>query len=517
MSISLKRAGRRSACLAVILLVMAVTAHVALAHAKQERSLPKAGSKPDRPPKLIELWFSEELRQGFSSIEVRDKAGRRVDRGEVIHSEGGKKAQVELEELGAGTYAVVWKVLSADEHTIRGRFTFTVTAAATSAATTAVTPEPPAEATPAAQGVVTPAREEVTQAESEDSPIDVIDSAVRWLAYLAMMTLFGGFALRLFVLGHAFSREHAPDAEGAGDGGTGRSLLLMWVAVVVLVVAALLALVFQSAAVFGAPAGEAIAPARLGEIITKTGFGRAWLVGAVAAVTLCVILFFIGRAARRRPAEEHRPLWLAGLAASALLLLSPSLTGHAAASAGQYRLAVLSDWLHLVSGGFWVGGLFHLALALPPALSGLSAERRAHALGGVIPLFTRVAVPAVVLVFLAGLYNSWLHVGGWEALWASAYGRTLLVKLLLVLAMIVLGAVNNFHYGRKVKRLAGGREESAVEGVGRGFSRAVKLEAALGVLILLATAFLVFTTPGRNHTTATTPARAAVTAGTERR
>ena len=130
MSISLKRAGRRSACLAVFMLLAAVTAHVALAHAKLERSLPRAGSQPDRPPKLAELWFSEELRQGFSSIEVKDKAGRRVDRGEVTHSEDGKKAQVELEELEAGAYTVVWKVLSADEHTIRGRFTFTVTAAA---------------------------------------------------------------------------------------------------------------------------------------------------------------------------------------------------------------------------------------------------------------------------------------------------------------------------------------------------------------------------------------------------
>jgi putative copper export protein len=199
------------------------------------------------------------------------------------------------------------------------------------------------------------------------------------------------------------------------------------------------------------------------------------------------------------------------------LLLSPSLTGHAAASAGEYRLVVLSDWLHLVAGGFWVGGLFHLALALPSALTGLTPERRAHALGRVITLFTRVAVPSVALVFLAGLYNSWIHVGGWKALWVTAYGKTLLVKLLLVLAMLVLGALNNFHYGRRVKRLAGGREASAVDGVGRGFARSLKLEAALGALVLLATAFLVFTMPGRNHTTETTPARAAGPAGAEQR
>lgn len=33
----------------------------------------------------------------------------------------------------------------------------------------------------------------------------------------------------------------------------------------------------------------------------------------------------------------------------------------------------------------------------------------------------------------------------------------------------------------------------------RGFSRSVKVEAALGALVLLVTAFLVFVSPGRNH------------------
>src|SRR5688572_31024205 len=87
----------------------------AFAHAKLLRSQPKAGASLDAPPRRVELWFTDELSPGFSTVEVTDAAGRRVDRGEVTLADGGKKAQVEFGELPPGTYNVVWKVLSVDE------------------------------------------------------------------------------------------------------------------------------------------------------------------------------------------------------------------------------------------------------------------------------------------------------------------------------------------------------------------------------------------------------------------
>jgi copper transport protein len=180
------------------------------------------------------------------------------------------------------------------------------------------------------------------------------------------------------------------------------------------------------------------------------------------------------------------------------MFVGPSLTGHAMAAAGQHHFAVVSDWLHLAAGGFWVGGLFHLALAAPAALSRLGGAERGPAVGRVITRFTRMAVPSVVVVSLAGLYSSWIHLGSLGALWGTPYGRTLLVKLLLVAAMLLLGAVNGFRYGPRAGRLAGGDDEGARGAVERGFLRSVRLEAALGVLVLLAAAVLVFVTPGRN-------------------
>jgi copper transport protein len=183
------------------------------------------------------------------------------------------------------------------------------------------------------------------------------------------------------------------------------------------------------------------------------------------------------------------------------MLVGPSLTGHAMAAAREHHLAVVSDWLHLVAGGFWVGGLFHLALALPAALSRLDAARRTRVIGRVITLFTRVAIPSVAAVFLAGLYNSWIHVGSFGALWGTAYGRTLLVKVGLTLPMLALGALNGFRFGPRADRLAAAKDADGEPhpGLERGFVRSLKVEAALGVLVLLSAAVLVFLTPGRNE------------------
>ena len=500
--------GRAAAWALSTLLALALVPASAFAHAKLSRSEPKSNVTLNEPPRLVELWFTAELEPGFNTIEVKDAAGRRVDRGEVTLAEGGKKAQAELGELAAGAYKVVWKVLSTDEHTIRGSFTFKVAAAASaSAVATETPPQPPGagrdeiggEGRPDAAG----AREggSAVTAATGESTITWLDNAVRWLAYLAMMALFGGFASRLLVLGPALRQVRGADearAEEATASAARRTTLLLRAGVAALVPALLLSLVLQSASVHGVGFGAALSPALLGGVITRTGYGTAWLISALATAAVAVIIFSLDRSVKLSSPGGRSGLWWAGLAASAVVFVGPSLTGHAMAAARQHHFAVVSDWLHLVAGGFWVGGLFHLALTLRPALSKLARGQRTLALGRVIKLFTRVAIPSVAVVFLAGLYNSWIHVGSFGALWGTPYGRTLLVKLLLILPMLLLGAVNGFRFGPRAERLAAGEDEDAQRAVGRGFARSVRLEAALGVLVLLAAAVLVFLTPGRN-------------------
>lgn len=503
----MSRANRKRRLLGGLLisLVVGLSSLTVYAHAKMTRSQPANNARLVEAPRLVELWFNEELEPGFTTVEVTDAQGKRVDRGEVTLAEENKKAQVALGELATGTYSVVWKALSKDQHTIRGKFTFTVTATATKS---------PSVASPSPGSVMNmPARQSsntmpMDEAQAGESSITWGDNFVRWLSYLAMMTLFGGFAFRVLVLVPALRRANAGDnlaVESALEVSRRRSLLLFWMSVILLIATSVVALIFQAAAVFDKPLSASVSPALWRDVLMRTGYGPSWLLQISATFILLLIVIVLSRRVKQH-LSESKALWWAGLAAGALLLVAPSWTGHAAAATKDYRLAIPADWLHLVAGGFWVGGLFHFAVSGLPALQRIERQRRAHALSHLISLFTRIAMPAVALAVLAGLYNTWIHVGSWAAFWETPYGRTLLLKLALVLVMLLLGALNNFHFGKKTKRNSGAlqalndAERASLE---RGFTSSLKFEAALGVVVLLVTAVLVFITPARKHPVAT--------------
>lgn len=479
-------------------LLLAVLPAIGLAHAKLVRSEPKPKANLSQAPKLVDLWFSEELEPGLNTIEVKDQQGKRVDRGEVTLSDGNKKTQVALGELSTGVYTVTWKAIATDEHAMRGTFTFSVTPP--SVAPSTATPETGQTAgnTPASSPMPSMSPEA-----DQGEQISWGQTLVRWLSYLAMMTLFGGFAFRSLVLVPAFHRAlDGTERTQAAAASERRALMLSWLSIVLLFFASVAALVMQAANVFDKSLGESLSLEVLGRVLS-TGYGPFWIlqIASVAAITLILVL--LTERIRQNPTRQHSGLWWAGLVASAVLLIAPSWTGHAMVAIKHFRLAVFTDWLHLLAGGFWVGGLFHLALTLPPALPALTKPRRTIALHHVIKSFTRVAMPSVVLLVLAGLYNTWAHIPRLQAFWMTPYGKTLGIKLLIVGVMLLLGGLNNFYFGKRAARLMEA-ERANPDATGhakleRGFCRSVAFEAALGAIVLLVTAILVFMTPARNH------------------
>jgi methionine-rich copper-binding protein CopC len=117
------------ACLAALLVAFLAAAlpASALAHAHLSRSAPAASSKVTALPQDVTVWLTQDIEPAFSAIEVRDGAGAQVDKKDS-HLDGGngKILKVSLTPLPAGTYKVLWHVLSVDSHKTDGNFTFTV-------------------------------------------------------------------------------------------------------------------------------------------------------------------------------------------------------------------------------------------------------------------------------------------------------------------------------------------------------------------------------------------------------
>jgi methionine-rich copper-binding protein CopC len=107
---------------AILLAVMPSTG--AQAHSFLDHAEPRVGSTVPTAPRELALFYTQNLEPAFSSVEVSDANGARVDLGKPTIS--ASTMRVGLKPLPPGTYRVRWHVLSVDTHTTQGSFTFHV-------------------------------------------------------------------------------------------------------------------------------------------------------------------------------------------------------------------------------------------------------------------------------------------------------------------------------------------------------------------------------------------------------
>jgi copper resistance protein C len=109
--------------LALPLVLMGSTAAPAHAHAYLDHANPRVGSTVRAAPRVVTLSFTQKLEPSFSSAQVTNASGARVDQGARV---SGMQIHVPVRSLPPGTYRVNWKVLSVDTHTTQGSFSFRV-------------------------------------------------------------------------------------------------------------------------------------------------------------------------------------------------------------------------------------------------------------------------------------------------------------------------------------------------------------------------------------------------------
>jgi len=118
---------RRATLPILVLTALLAASAPAFAHAFLKSSTPSAGSTVPSAPAQVVITYTEGVEPGFSAIEVRDAAGKRVDKGDVHAAPGGNtRLAVDLNPLSPGTYTVVWHATSVDTHKTEGNFVFTV-------------------------------------------------------------------------------------------------------------------------------------------------------------------------------------------------------------------------------------------------------------------------------------------------------------------------------------------------------------------------------------------------------
>jgi copper resistance protein C len=111
----------------LLLLSLRLDVGIADAHALLDRADPRVGNTV-KSPHIVSLWFTQNVESAFSTIEVLDSNGARMNAGSaVVDKSDHRLLRVPVKVLPAGTYTVKWRVLSADTHTTQGNFAFHVT------------------------------------------------------------------------------------------------------------------------------------------------------------------------------------------------------------------------------------------------------------------------------------------------------------------------------------------------------------------------------------------------------
>ena len=111
------------AALSVIAAAVRVEAHAFLVRAE-----PRVGSKVNKVPTEVRVWFSETVQASVSSIHVFNESGKQVDKKDT-HSDRANRAVICVSLIPAltpGSYKVVWRVTSADTHVTGGNFHFQI-------------------------------------------------------------------------------------------------------------------------------------------------------------------------------------------------------------------------------------------------------------------------------------------------------------------------------------------------------------------------------------------------------
>lgn len=446
------RAGRALARMFAAFVVLALAIGLpatAFAHAALGNAVPADGAMLAGAPATAELMFSEPVAPIALRLIAPDGSSRTL--AAALHD---TVLSVALPaDMGQGTYALSWRVVSEDGHPVGGTLTFSIGHASAGA---------PAVA-----------------AAAVDWPLRAAIWTARFALYAGLFLGVGGVVFAAWLL------PRGGPAPRGGQGGAdvpARGFLSVMLAVGI--VALVPALGLQGADLLGAPVTGLAQPeiwqAGLGGIYART-LALAAAALLIAAVSLLAVV-------SRRPVVAR----LLSAAALAALGLALAASGHASTATPQAVMRA-GVFLHAVTIAVWVGSLVPLAV-----LFRRGARRDGNASGraddanratGALRRFSAVIPWFVAVLVLSGGTLAVVQLGHPSALWTTDYGRVMLAKFALLSLLFAFALLNRVSLTAPALR---GEQRAA--GL---LARSIAVETVLVVAIFAVVAVWRFTPPPR--------------------
>jgi copper transport protein len=459
-----------AAVMAIILFPVPVAAHAGLLRAD-----PAPGTVLAAPPPQIVLEFTERLDPAVSRLQLLDDQGRLLAETSAVDPAQPMRMHLEPGALPRGSYTVAWRARSTEDgHVTVGVVPFGIGVAAD----LALMLPPPGAPAPAL---------------APPPPAGVLG---RWLALVGAGLAVGAIGFGLLIWRRAWRTRLATSMPAASDPSMIDTAMGVSLGRLIRVGAILVCL---GASVTGL------------DHLFNTRDGSTTVVAAIltfptgpagfAAVSRAVVAVILAARVRTlaAPGGGSAQPWRAALAIGILLLLTFAASGHRAATGEPAPLLMLLSVVHLTAMALWLGGLPGLLIAVRRAApqrrqtpatavanAGTLAER--PALPILVECFSTVAAISVAALTISGTAAAVVHVDSPELLATTTYGRALLVKAAVLLALLGLGALHMLVVGPRLR--PGGPWA-------RHFCLTLSMELALALVVLAAAATQLTTAPSR--------------------
>lgn len=445
---------------AVLAVLLAVLAGACAASAAMVE--PPGGALVDAPPAAVRVLVDAPVEPALARAQVRGPGGARAAATRVEPNDP-QAIVVPVPADGVGTYRVAWWGLTTDGHPVAGTTAFTVGMRAPAAA------------------AVEPAGGDAT------SPLAIV---ARFLVLVGVLGTAGMALAREWAVGRAWAaggiappgQDRSAAVRAAASAAAPRPVRRWWITWWGLMAAWALglavALPVQAASVGG----------QWGALLGDSRWGTAWL----GLVVLALVAVGAGLLARRGdPSAGPAPARMYALAVPGLLgAILLSWSGHAA-SGSDATLGVMIDVVHGWATAAWLGGLVMLLALALPLMAALPSGDRVSLGAAVVVRFSSLAVAAVVLLVITGVYRALAELPSLEALWGTDYGLVLLAKLVVFGVMLVLAAWNRLVLHPRLERAALGLGDGPAGEGSPALRASVRAEVALGAVVMALVAVMV--------------------------
>ncbi|MDQ3869176.1 MAG: copper resistance protein CopC, partial [Thermoproteota archaeon] len=400
------------AVFSILILISLPSIPKSYAHAFVINSNPSPSQTLKSPPTKVEVYLSEPVDLRYSKLSVIDQNGKQVDNKNVQYANRDQTALsvILLPDIKDGLYTVSTKMLSQiDGHVTDNAFVFGVGEAKV------------------------PNSVSSKSLQSSSSQLSILDAIARIPALVSQVMIVGAAFATLWLWEPMSKISWLKSDFAQTRNRIDRSLIKLIVIGSIILALSDFGMIYVQAYSINAGIADAI--------VTK--FGNIWIVRTLVSLVILVIAIIIHLKLKKTNSSiPSKSNILSILAVGLAILVTTTLIGHS--SAVGNIMPIIIDFVHNLAASIWIGSVIYLAFVIVPKIKQAPMEGyvKDSVLSIIIPRFSTIPVVILGIIVITGPFLLYILEHNLDLILASLYGKALIAKLALAAVMISIGGYN---------------------------------------------------------------------------